>query len=99
MARHGKVRHGTARRAGPRRPGPTSSLVPAQEVKVLENRLRRTAARRGYRLEKSRLRDSRAIGYGGYMLVEIDRNVVVCGSQRYAYSATLDEIEAFLESL
>lgn len=36
--------------------------------KVRENRLRRMAARQGLTLQKSRLRDPRAIGYGLYQL-------------------------------
>jgi hypothetical protein len=65
---------------------------------VLENRLRHTATRRGYRLTKSRLRDSRAIGFGGYMLVQVDINAAIVGGHPYAYSATLEDIEAFLAS-
>ena len=34
--------------------------------KVWENRIRRMAARQGLRLEKSRRRDTRAVGYGTY---------------------------------
>jgi hypothetical protein len=37
--------------------------------KVLENRMRRVAARRGFRLVKIRRRDRRAIDYGQFMLV------------------------------
>ena len=48
-----------------------------QELKVTENRLRRIAARRGYRLEKSRRRDKNAIDYGGFMLVDAYKNTVV----------------------
>ena len=39
------------------------------EEKVRENRLRRMAERQGYKLEKSRIRDPRAIGYGSIRLV------------------------------
>ncbi|MBX7455499.1 hypothetical protein GR927_46600 [Mycolicibacterium sp. 3033] len=41
-----------------------------QERKVLENRLRRAAQRQGLRLEKSPLRDPRALGYGTYRLAD-----------------------------
>ncbi len=41
------------------------------ERKVYENRLRRVADRRGYRLEKSRRRDERAITFGLYRLVDL----------------------------
>jgi hypothetical protein len=48
-----------------------------QDRKVLENRLRRAAGRQGLRLEKSRLRDPRAIGYGTFRLVDGESNTVV----------------------
>jgi hypothetical protein len=41
------------------------------ERKIYENRLRRVADRRGYRLEKSRRRDERAITFGLYRLVDL----------------------------
>ena len=41
------------------------------EKKVYENRLRRVAYRQGYRLEKSRRRDERAITFGLYRLVDL----------------------------
>jgi hypothetical protein len=41
-------------------------MDPAEKTR--ENRLRRVAERRGFRLEKSRLRDPRAIGYGRYCI-------------------------------
>jgi hypothetical protein len=48
-----------------------------QDRKVLANRLRRTADRQGLRLEKSRLRDPRAIGYGTFRLVDAATDAVV----------------------
>jgi hypothetical protein len=77
-------------------PGAGSQM--GQESKVTENRLRRIAARRGYRLEKSRRRDKNAIDYGGFMLVDAYKNTVVLGATSFAYSSTLDEIESFLNS-
>jgi hypothetical protein len=65
------------------------------EDRAREQRLRRLAARQGFSLQKSRIRDPRAFGHGGYMLVD-DRNCCVCGGWPYAYSSTLDDIEAFL---
>jgi hypothetical protein len=38
--------------------------------KVLENRLRRVAARRGWKIVKSRVRDTKAIGFGHYSLLD-----------------------------
>lgn len=64
--------------------------------KVRENRLRRMAQRQGLELQKSRARDPRALGFGGYMLVEVRRNAVVAGAEGHAYSLTLDEAEHWL---
>ena len=65
--------------------------------KVLENKLRRIATRRGYRLEKSRRRDSQAIGFGGYMVIDIDKNFVVCGGSPHAYSASLEDVADYFD--
>lgn len=65
--------------------------------KVKENRLRRIAERRGMRLEKSRRRDPKAIDYGGYMLIDTAANAVVVGASPYSYSASLEDIENYLE--
>jgi hypothetical protein len=67
------------------------------EDKVLENKLRRIAARRGLRLEKSRRRDPNAIDYGGYMLVDAYSNTVVAGATHHAYDCTLAEIQTQLD--
>lgn len=56
-----------------------------------ENRLRRLAARRGLKLEKSRRRDPDSIGYGGYMLLH--GNNVLVGATQHEYQASLDDIE------
>lgn len=61
-------------------PVPTSWEVDAfspTELKSYETRLRRTAARRGLRLERSRLRDPQAYGYGKYRLTELTTGEVV----------------------
>jgi len=62
-----------------------------QDYKVLENRLRRAAARQGLRLEKSRLRDHRAIGYGTYQLVDDSTNTLVASGPS-GYGLGLDQI-------
>ena len=64
--------------------------------KVRENRLRRIAERRGYRLMKSRARDKAAPGYGGYMLIAAFGNLVMLGAEPYSFSATLEEVEDYL---
>jgi hypothetical protein len=43
----------------------------SEDDKVHENLLRRTLARRGYRLQRARRRDPHAIDYGRYSLVEL----------------------------
>lgn len=64
--------------------------------KIQENRARRAAKRQGLRLVKSRLRDSRAVGYGCYLLLDFDRFSVFGVGARGEPSATLAEIEGFL---
>jgi hypothetical protein len=67
--------------------------------KSRETRLRRMAERQGLRLVKSRLRDPNAIGYGKYVLVDVETNTVAIPD---GYGPTgqpdwpLDEIEAWL---
>ena len=43
--------------------------------KVRENRLRRMAERQGLELRKSRRRDPRAIDYGRWYIVDVDREI------------------------
>jgi hypothetical protein len=64
--------------------------------KVRENRIRQMAARRGFRVQKSRRRDPGAIGYGRFQLIDAANNMIVLGSLRHEYDATLDEIESYL---
>ena len=65
--------------------------------KTRENRLRRVAARRGLRLEKSRRRDRSAIGFGGYRLIDESSGRTVLGESAHAFDATMDEVEAALD--
>lgn len=70
-----------------------------QGEKVRENRLRRAAARQGYRLVKSRRRDSRAIDYGVYWIAREEapggdwRSRTLVSSEQ---GMNLDEVETFL---
>jgi hypothetical protein len=66
------------------------------EEKVRENRLRRMAERQGLALHKSRRRDPRALGYGGYMLVDVATNSVVAGELDSPRALTLDEVDEYL---
>lgn len=64
--------------------------------KVRENRLRRAAERQGLRLVKSRRRDPRAIGFGGFMLVDVATNSAVAGEVDSARALDLDQVENHL---
>jgi hypothetical protein len=56
-----------------------------EQFKVYENRLRRSADRQGYKVEKSRRRDERAITYQRYRLVDLlDGSVIGAGGFGYA---------------
>ena len=66
------------------------------EFKIFENRLRRMALRQGLRLTKSSRRDPRAIDYGGYMLSDIETEVVVFGGSPIAFFASVTDIENYL---
>lgn len=67
-----------------------------QDRKVLENRLRRAADRQGLRLEKSRLRDPRALGYGTYQLVDERANTVVHADDERGYGLDLRDVASYL---
>jgi hypothetical protein len=74
-----------------------------KNAKVLENRMRRTLARRGYRLEKSRHRDPRATTYGRYLVFETLNNTVYdkipTARPGSDYTVTLEEIVRWADSL
>ena len=59
-----------------------------------ENRVRRLAASRGYRVEISRQQLQRD-NAGRFQLIESDRNMVVLGER---FDASLDDIEAYLKN-
>lgn len=64
--------------------------------KVRENRLRRMAERQRVIIHKSRTRDHRAADFGGFMLIDGDSNSAILGADPFPYSASLDDIEAWL---
>jgi hypothetical protein len=69
----------------------------ADPEKIRENRLRRMAHRRGFRLVKSRRRDPQAWDYGLWLIVDRETNAVVAGSgtaDRPEF--TLDDVETWL---
>ena len=68
--------------------------------KVRENRARRAIERRGYHLMKSRRRDTRAIDYGGYMIIDPIINGVVAGTSpahQHGFSMSLEDVEQWLQ--
>jgi hypothetical protein len=62
--------------------------------KSRENRARRVAGRRGFRLEKSRRRDPRSVGYGLYQLMDASTSANVSLGGGWL---TLTEVESQLE--
>ncbi len=62
-----------------------------------ENRIRRKAARRGYKLEKSNRRDPLAVDFGLYHLTSAETGGKVAVPASSAHGATADEIEEFLD--
>ena len=77
-----------------------------QGPKVIENRLRDTLRRRGYRLEKSRRRDPHALTYQRYWVIWEKHEANYAGfvlpategdSER-AYTMTLDQVDAWVRS-
>jgi hypothetical protein len=56
------------------------------------------AERQRLAVQKSRLRDPRAVGYGLYRIVDPNMNIVVAGGHPLDYSLTIDDVEAWLTS-
>lgn len=59
-------------------------------------RVRRMAERQRLFLSKSRRRDPYASDYNKFMLLD-ERETPIFGADPFEYSATLDEVEAFLK--
>jgi hypothetical protein len=57
--------------------------------------LRRIAVRHGYRIVKSRSRNTNAVGYGGFMLIDVATGGAAVGGTPFPYTGTLEEIESF----
>ena len=64
-----------------------------KKEKIRENRMRRKLQRMGYVLLKSRRRDPQAYDYGGYDIIDANRNAIVFGNGNFNLS--LDDVEAF----
>lgn len=68
------------------------------EISQREDRARRTARKFGLAVRKSRYRKpALQAAYGGYMLVDTSKNIIVAGAHPSAFSLTLDELEEELK--
>ena len=65
-------------------------------TRAIERRVRRVATRLGLHLMIVSKPDKRVLAHGGYMLRDDDTKEIVFGNTGYDFSATLDEVEAFL---
>lgn len=61
-----------------------------------EDQLYRKARRKGLSLQKNRCKDPKVPSYGGYLLIDPTRDIVVVGDSPFPYCADLDEIENYL---
>ena len=71
------------------------AMTPTQ-YKAVENRLRAAAKRQGMRLEKSRVRDPRALDYATYRLVYLASGHVAARTHTRQYGLTLTEVAEHL---
>jgi len=63
-----------------------------------ERRVKRLGYRYGVLLMKAAKPFGKIAEHGGYMLRDEETRKIVFGNNGYEYSATLDEVEAFLEA-
>ena len=63
---------------------------------AVERRVRRLAQRRGLSMLIAQKRNPKIEAHGGYMLRDDETFAIVFGNKSYDFSASLEEIEAFL---
>ncbi len=68
------------------------------DVKSVERRVRRLGRRYGVSLMKCEKPFGKVAQHGGYMLRDDDTRKIVFGDKGYEFSATLEEVETFLEA-
>lgn len=67
------------------------------QERVRDNRLRRQAARRGLLIQKSRIRDAGALGFGQYQILDPKSGDVLAGGDfRDGAGLSADEAERWL---
>ena len=65
-------------------------------IKSREKKVRRQLAKNGYRLVKSRIKNPELWSLFGYMIVEIQSNFIVTGTD--ANKMSLEEVEDWIKS-
>ena len=65
---------------------------------AVERRIRRLAQRRGLSMLIAQKRNPKIEAHGGYMLRDDGTFAIVFGNKSYDFSASLEEIEAFLNA-
>ena len=65
----------------------------------VERRVRRLCTRLGLHLMIAQKPDKQVRAHGGYMLRDGATMTIVFGDKGYPFSATLDEVEAYLDGL
>jgi hypothetical protein len=76
------------------------------QYKTLENLLRRMLRRRGHSLVKSRIKDARNLGHGGYMIAKttlsgtggLEAGEPVAGHTGWGFTLGLDDVERWLDA-
>lgn len=68
------------------------------DVKSVERRVRRLGRRYGVSLMKCEKPFGKVAQHGGYMLRDDDTRKIVFGDKGYEFSATLEEVETFLDA-
>jgi hypothetical protein len=68
----------------------------AHSLVATERRIRRLAQRQGLSLLIAQKRNAKIDAHGGYMLRSDETYEIVFGNRSYEFSASLDEVEAFL---
>ncbi len=65
-----------------------------KEERNLERRLRRQLSKHDYVLQKSRVRTPNPDNQGGYMIIDLYRNVCISGPK---FELTLEDVEDFVK--
>lgn len=66
---------------------------------AIERRIRRQLVKHDLDLLKAQKPTPKALAHGGYKLRDAKTGKIVFGENSYEFSASLDDIEAYLESL